>query len=396
MTDAIDAAVRLFERVHGGQPAGLWQSPGRVNLIGEHTDYNDGLVLPIALPQRTYAAVRPRPDRWLRLASDGQPAVTEIELDRIAPGRPDDWARYPAGVLWALARAGHPVTGLDVAIASDVPIGAGLSSSAALEGAVAAAVSDLSQLGLLADDEGRRQLAALCQLAENEIALAPTGGMDQAASLRAQAGHALNLDCSDGSVRQVPFDLTAAGLVLLVVDTGASHALGDGQYGSRRADCEQAATQLGLHSLRALDPGDLEHALGQLSHQRLRQRTRHVVTEIERVRQAVAALEKGDFVTLGRLFTASHASLRDDYEVSAPELDTVVETALAGGALGARMTGGGFGGSAIALVPTAALADLRPAIVQAFVSAGHTSQPAFIEAVAAGPGGAVPATAAQG
>ncbi|MDR1212961.1 MAG: galactokinase [Propionibacteriaceae bacterium] len=387
MTDAISRAVRLFERVYGGQPAGLWQSPGRVNLIGEHTDYNDGLVLPIALPQRTYAAVRPRGDRLLRLVSDGQPGVTEIELDLIAPGRPDDWARYPAGVLWALNRAGHPVTGCDIAIASDVPIGAGLSSSAAIEGAVGAAVSDLSGLGLLADDEGRRQLAELCQLAENEIALAPTGGMDQAASLRSRAGHALNLDCADGSVRQVPFDLTAAGLVLLVVDTGASHALGDGQYGSRRADCEQAATQLGLPSLRALAPRDLEHALGDLSHQRLRQRTRHVVTEIERVRQAVVALEKADFVALGHLFTASHASLRDDYEVSAPELDTVVETALAGGALGARMTGGGFGGSAIALVPTAAVADLRQAVDQAFVAAGYASRPAFIEAVASGPGG---------
>ncbi|MDR1387292.1 MAG: galactokinase [Propionibacteriaceae bacterium] len=387
MTDAATAAVELFEQVYGGPPAGVWQSPGRVNLIGEHTDYNDGLVLPIALPQRTFAAVRPRTDRRLRLASSGQTGQTEVELDQIAPGHPADWARYPAGVLWALARAGHITPGLDVAIASDVPIGAGLSSSAALEGAVGAALSDLAGLGLLADDEGRRQLAELCQQAENEIALAPTGGMDQAASLRSRAGHALYLDCADGSVSHVPFDLTAAGMVLLVVDTGATHALGDGQYGSRRADCEQAASQLGLHSLRALDPAELEHALGDLSHQRLRQRTRHVVTEIERVRQAVAALERSDLVGLGRLFTASHLSLRDDYEVSAPELDTVVDTALAGGALGARMTGGGFGGSAIVLTPTEAVAELRQAIDQAFLQAGHASRPTFFEAVAAGPGG---------
>jgi galactokinase len=396
MESVIDQVVELFDQTFRSsasaapcRPAGLGQAPGRVNLIGEHTDYNAGLVLPIALPQRTYAAVRSRHDRLVRLVSAGH-SLVEIELDDIAPGRPDSWARYPAGVLWALEQAGYQLPGFDIAIVSQVPVGAGLSSSAAIEGAVAVAVAELCQLGLLADDAGRQQLAAYCQQAENQIALAPTGGMDQAASLRSQAGHALNLDCADGSVRQVPFDLDPVGLVLLVIDTKASHSLSDGQYGARRADCEQAAAELGLTSLRQVDPLALEAALAALSNDRLRRRVRHVVTEIQRVSQAIEVLTAGDFVALGRLFSASHQSLRDDYEVSCPELDTVQQLAERSGALGARMTGGGFGGSAIALLPVEQVPTAQRAIKQAFAEAGW-SEPGFLAAVAAGPAGPVDA-----
>ncbi|MDR0436018.1 MAG: galactokinase [Propionibacteriaceae bacterium] len=376
----------LFYDTFGCQPQGVWAAPGRVNLIGEHTDYNAGLVLPIALPQRTYAAAARRSDGLLRLVSEGWPEVVELPLAEIGPGWPSGWAKYPAGVLWALAHNGYTINGMDVAFTSDVPIGAGLSSSAAIEGAMALAASDLYKLGLAADDTQRTRLADLCRQAENEIALAPTGGMDQAASLRCRDGYALFLDCRDDSVQQVPFDLASNDCVLLVIDTRTHHQLSDGQYGARRADCEQACRELGVANLRELDMAALDNALAQVSHDRLRRRVRHVVTEIDRVTQAVAALRQGDFDTLGLLFTASHESLRTDYEVSCPELDTAVSAALGTGALGARMTGGGFGGSAIALVKRDNVRQVRESVNAAFADAGFAAQPGFLEAVAA-PGG---------
>ena len=381
---ALDAALGEFRTHFGGEADGVWAAPGRVNLIGEHTDYNAGLVLPIALPQRTYAAVRQRPDRMVRFASQGMPGVNPIDIDAISPGHPAGWDRYPAGVLWAMAQAGHSLTGLDVAFASDVPVGSGLSSSAAIEGAIAAACSDLFGLGLLADDEGRTQLAMLCQRAENEIAGAPTGGMDQAAALRSRAQHALNLDCADGTVTHVPFHLTEHGLSLLVIDTHAPHSNASSEYGARRADCERACQRLGIDTLRELDPPDLPLAIARLSDSTLAKRVRHVVTETERVRQAVQAMSANDFPELGRLFIDSHASLRDDYQVSCPELDLAVITALEAGALGARMTGGGFGGSAIALVFTEALPPTQQAITNAYASRNYTP-PQFIVAEAAPP-----------
>ena len=226
----IDRALRLFQDAFGGEPAGVWSAPGRVNLIGEHTDYNGGLALPIALPQRTYAAVRVRPDGVLRVVSDGMPGgPVSVPLAEVGPGSPGGWAAYVAGVFWALRDAGYAVPGADVALASSVPVGAGLSSSAAVECSVGAALSDLADLGLLADLDGRRRLATVCQRAENDIAGAPTGGMDQLASMLGTAGHALLLDCRDGSTQAVPFDLAAHGLALLVVGTRAPHALVDGQ-----------------------------------------------------------------------------------------------------------------------------------------------------------------------
>jgi len=385
---ALDAAVAEFRARFGGEPDGVFQAPGRVNLIGEHTDYNEGLVLPIALPQRTYAAVRRRPDRVVGFASQGMKPVSPVSLDEIAPGHPAQWDRYPAGVLWALAEAGYEVGGLDAAFASDVPVGAGLSSSAAIEGAIAAACSELFGLGLLADDAGRAQLAAICQRAENEIAGAPTGGMDQAASLRSRQGYALNLDCSDGSVRHVPFRLQQHGLALLVIDTHATHSHATGQYGARRADCERACQRLGIDTLREISPTDLPTVLSRLGDDRLSKRVRHVVTETQRVRLAVTAMEADDFAELGHLFVDSHASMRDDYEISCPELDLAVLAALEAGALGARMTGGGFGGSAIALVYAQALAPTQQAILQAYAKQGFTA-PSFIVAEAGGPAGPI-------
>ncbi len=368
----------LFERAFGGASQGIWSAPGRVNLIGEHTDYNGGLVLPIALPQRTYAAVRLTDDGRFRAISTGASGgVVEVAVDDIAPGTPRGWAAYLAGVVWALRRDGVDIPGVEVAVASDVPVGAGLSSSAALECSLIAALSDLLELGLLADDAGRARAAAVCQRAENEIAGAPTGGMDQAASLRAMAGHAVLLDCRSGTVEQVPVDLEAAGLVLLVVDTRAEHALVDGQYAQRRRTCEQAASRLGVAALREVDPDALNEVLPRLDDDVMRARVRHVVTEINRVRSCVDALRQKDFDEVGRLFLASHGSLRDDYEVSCRELDLVTDAAVGAGALGARMTGGGFGGSAIALVRADQVDHVADAVLAAFRDARLTEPSPF-------------------
>lgn len=386
-----------FRALYGREAQGLWQAPGRVNLIGEHTDYNDGLCLPVALTRRTVVAAARRGDGRVRATSADVPGgPVEVDLDDVRPGHPDGWASYVTGVLWALREAGMPVGGLDLAVASDVPLGAGLSSSAALEASVAAAADGLFGLGLLADDAGRAVLADACRRAENEIAGAPTGGMDQAVSLRAREGHALLLDCRDGSVEHVPMELERHGLELLVIDTRAPHALVDGQYGARRRSCEDAARLLGVASLREVAPADLDGALARLGDATTRRRVRHVVTEIDRVRQCAAALRAGDVAEVGRLFCASHDSLRDDYEVSCAELDTAVVAALDAGALGARMTGGGFGGSAIALVRRDALDVTSRTVRDAFAAAGM-GEPAFLVLErAGGPAGPLPGEDGQG
>ena len=352
--------------------------------MGEHTDYNAGLCLPIALPHRTYAAVRLRGDRHLRLRSLQSREEYELNLDEVAAGNPPGWGAYAAGVLWAFEHAGLQVRGVDVMVDGRVPLGAGLSSSAALECAVAAAVSDLLGLALLADDAARARLATICADSENAIALAPTGGMDQSASLRCRDGHALLLDCRDWSVEQVPFDLSSHDLSLLVMNTHTKHALVDGQYAERRLSCEQAARQLGLPSLREVAFDHLHEALDLLSDRQIRARAKHIVTEIERVRQTVALLRTGRVPDVGSLLNASHASMRDEFEISCPELDVAVDTAVANGALGARMTGGGFGGSAIALTPTDMTAEVTSAVIQAFADKGFGA-PDLFTVTAGGP-----------
>ena len=405
---AADATALLREAL-GGEPDGVWYAPGRVNIIGEHTDYNGGLALPIALPHRAYLALRRREDRMVRLVSSrARESVDVLDLDAVgprgAPGEVHGWSAYIAGVAWALERDGlGPLSGFDAALVSCVPLGGGLSSSAALECATAVALDEVDGLALAGpacapDDAGRARLVAACVRAENEVAGAPTGGMDQSASLRCRAGHALRLDCRTGGVEQVPFDLEGAGLALLVIDTRAEHSLVDGQYGARRAACERAARTLGVELLADVPPGELDAHLGRLAGcgqagaEELVRRTRHVVTEIDRTRRLVALLEDdrplagAKLEEAGALMNASHDSLREDYECTCPELDAAVEAARAAGAHGARMTGGGFGGSAIALVDAGSADAVARAVVRAYAEAGFTA-PAFLNALPSAPAG---------
>lgn len=368
--DDDQVAAGLAERLAGA--LGVFAAPGRVNLIGEHTDYNGGLVLPIALPHQTYAAVRRRDDDVLTVASAQRDDRLEIRLGDLAPGAVDGWAAYVAGVVWALREDGHDVGGLDLLVDGRVPLGSGLSSSAALVCSVGLAVGEAAGLGMSAAD-----LVAPTMRAESEVAGAPTGGMDQTVSLLAEAGHALLIDFTSGERQQVGWDPAAAGLTLLVVDTRAEHALVDGGYASRRADCEAAAERLGLDTLRQATAADLDRLAAPdagpdagSDDQRLRRRTAHIVSEVDRVERVVAALAADDWEGIGTLFTESHTSMRDDFEISCAELDVVVETALAHGALGARMTGGGFGGSAIALVRTEDAGTVVDRVGEAFAARG--------------------------
>ncbi|MFI2642900.1 galactokinase [Streptomyces sp. NPDC018610] len=366
-----------FTALYGAEPDGVWAAPGRVNLIGEHTDYNDGFVMPFALPHETVAAVARRDDGVLRLHSADVPGgPVELRVADLAPGRDQDWTAYPAGVVWALREAGHEVSGADVHLTSTVPSGAGLSSSAALEVVVALALDDLYELGLKG-----WQLARLCQRAENVYVGAPTGIMDQTASACCTAGHALFLDTRDLSQRQIPFDLAAEGMRLLVVDTRVKHAHSDGEYGKRRAGCEKGAALLGVDALRDVPFAGLDEALARLDDEpEVRRLVRHIVTENERVERVVALLESGETRAIGPALTEGHASLRDDFRISCPELDLAVDTALAAGALGARMTGGGFGGSAIVLAEETDVPSITKAVEEAFTAADFTS-PRVFEAV---------------
>lgn len=369
--------LAAFDEHFGGRPAGVWAAPGRVNLIGEHVDYNAGLCLPIALPHTTLVAARADPGR-LRLRSLQHPSTPyDGALADVGPGHPQGWAAYATGVPWALAQRGHAVGGLCAVVDGEVPEGAGLSSSAAIESAVALAVDALADLGLAASPAGRAQLASACVLAENQVAGASTGGLDQAAALSCRAGHALLLDCRDGSTRQVPFDPAGHALAVLVIDTQSPHRLVDGQYAARRATCAAAAQALGVPTLRELAGLALPDVLGRLSDEVQRRRTRHVLREIGRVELFVELVERGRVADVGPLLDASHDSLRADFEVSSLELDLAVTAARASGALGARMTGGGFGGSAIALVPRDGVRSLAQEVLAAFAAEGLTA-PRFL------------------
>ncbi|MEV4942941.1 galactokinase [Streptomyces zaomyceticus] len=369
-----------FEALYGAAPDGVWAAPGRVNLIGEYTDFNDGFVLPLALPHTTVAAVSRRDDGVLRLHSaDVDGGIVQLGTDSLEPLSGGGWAAYPAGVVWALREAGQPVTGADIHLASTVPTGAGLSSSAALEVVTALALNDLFGLGL-----SRPELARLAQRAENAFVGVPCGVMDQMASACAEEGHALHLDTRDLSYRQVPFDLDREGLRLLVVDTRVKHALGDGAYAERRAGCEAGARALGARALRDVSAAHLPESLARLGDETILRYVRHVVTDNARVERTIALLDAGDTRAVGPVLTEGHASLRDDLRVSCAELDLVVEVANAAGALGARMTGGGFGGSAVVLVDTDRADEVAAAVGKAFAEAGHAAPGVFPAVPSAG------------
>ncbi|GAA1141985.1 galactokinase [Nocardioides aquiterrae] len=370
------AAATAFRSAYGADPAVVGRAPGRVNLIGEHTDYNGGLVLPVALPHATYAAMSPRNDDVVRIASVEESTPWEGTLASLSSA--SGWAAYAAGVLWALRSAGVPVPGVDVLVHGTVPLGAGLSSSAALECAVAVAACAVAGVSL-----DRALVVDACIRAETEVAGAPTGGMDQTVAMLASPGAALLIDFTSGASSDVPLPL--ADVALLVTDTRVTHALNDGGYAARRADCEQAAAELGVPTLRSASLS----VLASITDERVRRRARHVVTEIARVSDVVAALATGSWSAVGALFAASHASMRDDFEISCPELDLAVSTAVAAGAIGARMTGGGFGGSSIAVVPSADVDDVADAIDAAFAAAGFRA-PQHLVAEPSGAAGVVP------
>jgi galactokinase len=359
-------AVRAFTGAYHRRPDVTWSAPGRANLIGEHTDYNDGFVLPFAITQRTAVAAARRGDGMITVGSTFAPGTVTLRMDDIAPGAVDGWAGYPLGVAWALARARDVPAGAgaDLFVHSDVPAGAGLSSSAALVVASAGALAALWELEL-----STAELAKAGHRAENEIVGAPTGVMDEYASLLGQPGAAVFLDCRSLRARSVPLRLDAAGLALVLTDTGERHAHASGGYAARRASCERGAARLGVPALRDIAVADLPRAEAALDEETFR-RVRHVVTEDARVEAAVAGLEAGDLAAVGRLLTASHYSMRDDYEITTQALDLAVEVALSAGALGARMTGGGFGGSVITLIEAARVPRLTTAVEQAFAAAG--------------------------
>lgn len=351
------ATAESFEAAFGDSPAGVWSAPGRVNIIGEHTDYNNGYVLPIAINKSTYSAVALRFDGIARVASTFDTKVVALPTSELATA--SGWSAYPLGVAHVLGAK----TGFDIFIDSDVPVGAGLSSSAAIECAVALALNELWNLG-----HSREELARFGQRAENEVVGAPTGIMDQSASLLGSADHAVFLDCQTLEAKSIDLGFAARSLELVVIDTRVAHRLSDGGYASRRASCEMGAAELGVASLRELTVESLENAKELLDDVTFR-RVRHVVTENARVLEFVDSLD--DNAALGRLMHDSHASLRDDFEVSIDELDTAVETAMRHGAVGARMTGGGFGGAAIALTPIDKIGEVTNSIYAEFELLGY-------------------------
>ncbi|WP_104171830.1 galactokinase [Cryobacterium sp. M23] len=381
MTDLIQTVTDGFTSRFDAAPAGLWSAPGRVNLIGEHTDYNDGFVFPFAINRRTLVGLGLRGDRQLRVASSFAAETVELSLDDLTPENLAGWSAYPLGVAWALGQFGADLAtlpGFNVFIDSDVPIGAGLSSSAAIESAVAVALNDLWQLGL-----DRRMLARVGQLAENRAVGAPTGIMDQSASLLGEADSAVFLDCRTLEAEVIPLGFDGAGLDLLVIDTRVSHAHSTGGYASRRASCGLGARMLGVPSLRDLTVDDLGRAADVLDDETFR-RVRHVVTENQRVQDTVRTLREQGPTAIGALLDASHLSMRDDFEISVPELDLAVETARGTGAIGARMTGGGFGGAAIALTPRALIPAVTAAVTAAFAARAFAVPDLFVVRAADG------------
>ncbi len=369
-----------FEQAFGRPPVGLWRAPGRVNLIGEHTDYNQGFVLPMAIDRAVVVAAAPRTDRQVRLQAINLEEGRQVlfGLDGLQPSPETRWSNYARGVLAMLERAGHRLGGLDLVYAGDVPIGAGLSSSAAVEVAIATAATDLFGLDLPV-----LELARLCQKAEHEFAGTQCGLMDQLISAAGQAGHALLIDFRTLNWEAVPLP---AGKDVVICDTGKRRGLADSAYNERRAQCEEGARRLGVASLRDLDVATLEARAGELP-PLLRRRCRHVVHENARTQRAAEALRQGDVALVGRLMVESHASLRDLYEVSSEELDLMAALAQAQpGCWGARMTGGGFGGCAVALVDREATAAFCEAVSTRYERMAQRSSTLYVCQPSAGAG----------
>ncbi|MEE1618173.1 galactokinase [Brachybacterium sp. J153] len=373
--EAAARAEARFVESFGYAPDGVWSAPGRVNIIGEHVDYQDGLCLPMAISHRCFAAAARTPTDRVRLRSVQDDVVLDLDAQQLEPGAVEGWPAYVAGVLWALRPyiSGAVTQGMDILIDGQVPLGAGLSSSAALECAAAEAIEALLGLGTT-----RLQRVRAAITAETDFAGASTGGLDQSASVLSRAGHALFLDCRDFSTRPVPWDLASQGLALLITDTRAEHSHVDGEYTARRADSERAAAELGVATLRDAAVADVERIADPL----VRRRAHHVVTEIQRVREFDELLAAGtvreNVAALGTLLNASHDSLRDDYEVTVPQLDVAVDAARDAGAHGARMTGGGFGGSTIALIEADAAEQVASTIAAAFAEQGFTAPQFFL------------------
>lgn len=385
MTDTLIAAAAAgFKEKFGAEPSGVWSAPGRVNLIGEHTDYNQGYVFPLAINRRTFAAISLRDDLQIRVSSSFSPTTHEANVSEINKDDSHDWAAYPLGVAWAIQQIAKArqiyfeLVGFDCYIESDVPVGAGLSSSAAIECSVAMALNELWELSL-----DRQELARAGQLGENNIVGAPTGIMDQSASLLGEIDHAVFLDCRSLEAQSIALGFANEGLELLIIDSKVAHRLVDGGYAARRAACETGALEMGVESLRDLSVNDLTRAQEILDDITFR-RVRHVVTENQRVLETVDSLSKRGARSIGKLLYASHESMRDDFEISIDELDTAVETAIRHGALGARMTGGGFGGAAIALTPIEKISEVTLSVLAEFEALGYAKPEIFAVSAAQG------------
>ena len=356
-----DRAARAFARIYGGAPAFWTVAPGRVNLIGEHTDYNEGYVLPAAIDRHVLIGARPRNDRTVRLYAVDFGARSAFGLDDIRLVERERWSNYERGVAWVLQEAGYALRGMDLVLSSDVPIGSGLSSSAAIEVATAYAFRVASELDL----DGV-PLALLCQRAENDFVSMRCGIMDQYVISLGQRDCALLIDCRSLASRPVPLP---AGVSLIICDTKKRRGLLDSEYNARRQGCEAAARTLGVPALRDVTPEAFQARGGELD-ELTRRRCRHVVTENQRALDAVEALEAGDLTRVGGLMRASHLSLRDDYQVSCPELDAMVEAAWRQeGVIGARMTGAGFGGCTVNLVDSEAAGAFRQRVAQEYTRA---------------------------
>ena len=361
-TDSLQVAFQ--ERF--GREAKVFRAPGRVNLIGEHTDYNDGFVMPAAIGFYTYIAIAPRDDRRLQIYSENFREEHRLDLDRLEGPPARHWSDYVRGVAAVLEACGPKLKGADMLISSEVPIGSGLSSSAALEVSTAMAL-----LGVAGSTMPREQVALNCQRAENEYTGARCGIMDQFISCFGRADHALLLDCRTLERELLPLSASAR---IVVCNTKVKHNLAGGEYNERRADCEASVEYLrqflpGIKALRDVTLAELEEYGSGLSEVRLR-RCRHVISENMRVQEAAKALQSGDLARFGELMHASHGSLRDDYEVSCRELDVMVELASKfGGVYGARMTGGGFGGCTVNLVREDAVEGFRREIAQGYKKA---------------------------